>query len=131
MYALEITCLNCKETLIFEREQLWRIVILSNELELKILEQKLCCNPCQQVGPMKLVVRNIYMSALIFEKIISVTIPDTSSHIYNKPSVNNPCILCCATGKINVKYKAHKKIGSFKGVLVEECPACEGKGYFK
>ena len=135
MYALEITCLNCSEKLIFEREQLWRIVILSHEFELQILEEKLSCKPCQQIGPMKLIVNNVGMSSLVvFEKIIPTTpyFEKTSTNtISSKLSIEQPCILCTAKGHIEVQYKAHKKSGSFKGILNETCPICSGKGYFK
>lgn len=53
------------------------------------------------------------------------------NNAYNKSSMDSPCIMCCSKGTIEVQYKAHKKEDSFKGVLIEECPICGGKGYFK
>ena len=48
-----------------------------------------------------------------------------------KFTIEQPCLMCTAKGYIEVQYKAHKKEASFKGILNETCPMCDGKGYFK
>jgi len=142
MYSCEATCKKCGHMTLHTEDELWRIVGIVNDIEVELKEEGEKCNICEECGPIELVVRNEALSLVIFEKIISpldlpITIhplpkaPKDFNVVYNKPTMDNPCIVCCATGKIHVQYKAHKKEGDFKGVLVEECPICEGKGYFK
>lgn len=147
MYSAELTCKKCGHKLYLEEPELWRIISIANDLETEIMNEKVCCNLCQEFGPMHLVVKNISIGLQIFEKNISNTptygkSPEEEylkqgknisklTNTHNKPTMDNPCIVCCATGQLEVQYKAHKKEGSFKGVLIEECPICEGKGYFK
>ena len=143
MYSLEIICKECGHIIYFQENELCRIASISNDLEIKVKHTGLCCNICEQIGPMQFVGKDIYLDLVFFEKIIS-PIPhghygvfpteirtNTTSDTSGKPTMDNPCILCTATGRIEVQYKAHKKEGSFKGVLTEECPMCNGKGYFK
>lgn len=135
MYSLELTCKLCGHILYFSGNELWRMVLKANELELLILSAATYCNLCQEIGPMALQLKKDDDPVVFFEKIISST--TTGKYFTNegyttiKPTMDNPCILCCATGRLEVQYKAHKKEGSFKGVLTEECPVCDGKGYFK
>jgi len=157
MYSCEATCKKCGHMTIYTENEQWRIIGIANDLEVEIRTEGKHCNICGKVGPIKIVVRNEAISLLIFEKIISPTPPigkspiqslqdakDTiedawknafyppdSSQPYQKPTMDNPCVMCSAKGTIEVKYKAHKKEGSFKGILTEECPVCDGKGYFK
>jgi len=136
MYSLELTCKLCGHILYMQGNELWRIILQANELELLILSQTMCCDLCQEIGPIKIEIMNDGLAVVFFEKIISPTptigkdvIP--ANYPLHKPTMDNPCIACCATGRVEVQYKAHKKEGDFKGVLTEECPICEGKGYFK
>jgi len=80
-------------------------------------------------------VKNDGLAVVFFEKIISPTptigkslIPADYAH--HKPTMDDPCLACCATGRLEVQYKAHYN-KDFKGIITEECPICEGKGYFK
>jgi len=129
MYSLEITCQNCNDKVTYERQDLWRIILLSNELELMVLENKAACKPCQQLAPFKMVLRNLSLSVIVFEKIIS-NIGNTT-HTKPKPSMDNPCAVCKIKGKIEVQYKAHRTNAGFVGILTEECPICDGRGYTK
>jgi len=148
MYSCEATCKKCGHMALYTENELWRIISIANDLEVELKDEEEKCNICGVLGPMKLVVRNEGTSLVVFEKIISPTptigksplqdlpvtihpLPKDFNVVYNKPTMDNPCIVCCATGKLEIQYKAHKKEGDFKGVLVEECPMCDGKGYFK
>ena len=135
MYSLELTCKLCGHVLYMQGNELWRIILKANELELLILSQTLCCNLCQEVGPIRMEVKNDGLAVVFFEKIISPTptigkslIPADYAH--HKPTMDDPCLACCATGRLEVQYKAHYN-KDFKGIITEECPICEGKGYFK
>ena len=137
MYSAELTCKKCGHKLYIEKSELWRIVSIANDLETEIINENVCCNLCQEFGPMHLVIKNISIGLRIFEKIISPT-PNVPKYgkspietLGIKPTMDNPCIVCCATGQLEIQYKANKKEGNFKSILTEECPMCNGKGYFK
>jgi hypothetical protein len=144
MYSLEIICENCREKQIFERPDPVKIIDLAKEMEEMILSGDHYCRPCQSVLPMKMIVRNGDLSLVVFEKIIIPSdikptygvspiqdMKDTQTSLNTSPKdiIKNPCLPCTGTGKLQVQNKAHKKEDSFKGVLIEECPMCSGKGY--
>ena len=159
MYSCEATCKNCGHMTLYTEKELWSIVSVANDLEMELMNEGESCNICGQLCPLHLLVKNEDTSLVVFEKNISNTpniskygkspieniqdisddlnkpfYPPNSNHTnypYHKPTMDNPCIVCCATGKLEIQYRAHKKEGDFKGVLVEECPICDGKGYFK
>lgn len=143
MYSAEIICKKCGHILYFQEKELWRIVSIANDLEIEIVQKNICCNLCQEIGPMHLIIKNILLDMVFFEKIISPipygTYGKSPTELWTnttnntsgfKPTINNSCTVCYGTGKLEIQYKAHKKEGNFKGILIEECPICEGKGYF-
>ena len=139
MYSLEIICENCKNKQRFERESSNKIIALATELEGMILTGDNYCQPCQSVIARKIIVRNMELCLVVFEKIIipSEIIPTNHKWESNfdsptsKDIIQNPCLPCVGTGKLQVQYKSHNKEDTFMSVLTEDCPTCGGKGYLK
>lgn len=134
MYNAIIQCHLCGFKHSFKEEELWRIIRPINELEICILNGRARCDACNKIGPVEILIQNEALNSVFFEKIISPICykGNTIANINKiKPTMDEPCLPCCATGKLEIQYKAHKSEGSFKGVLTEECPICQGKGYIK
>lgn len=136
MFITIIKCKLCSYEHSFEKETLWHTISIINSLEIEIREGRGKCDACKQLSAVHITVKSkAIINAVIFEKFISPivnkgTYTKSNTNKY-KPTMDEPCLPCCATGKMEVQYKAHKSDEHFKGVLMEECPICNGKGYLK
>lgn len=84
------------------------------------------------MGPIKAIVYREDNNAAVFEKIIynDKFIKTNPTFHTEQPELDSPCIMCQATGKIEVCYGA-KKVNTFSMIETEKCPICGGKGYFR